>query len=130
MSIVRWNPSRELDELFSRFVDQGFNGWGENIATSDWNPSVDIRETDEDYQIDLEVPAVPASDVKVTFSPAAAVAAAALSVSLSLMFMPPPPALSSCGFVTVTVIEARSAESTSVIVASAAIWTDVVLRCV
>ena len=67
MSIVRWNPSRELDQLFSRFVDQGFNGWGENIATSDWNPSVDIRETDEDYQIDLEVPAVQASDVKVTF---------------------------------------------------------------
>jgi HSP20 family protein len=67
MSIVRWNPSRELDQLFSRFVDQGFNGWGENIATSDWNPSVDIRETDEDYQIDLEVPAVQPSDVKVTF---------------------------------------------------------------
>jgi hypothetical protein len=57
MSIVRWNPSRELDQFFNRFVDQGFNGWGENIATSDWNPAVDIRETDEDYQIDLEVPA-------------------------------------------------------------------------
>ncbi len=28
---------------------------------------VDIRETDEDYQIDLEVPAVQPSDVKVTF---------------------------------------------------------------
>ncbi len=67
MSIVRWNPSRELDQLFNRFVDQGFNGWGENIATSDWNPSVDIRETDDDYQIDLEVPAVQPSDVKVTF---------------------------------------------------------------
>ena len=67
MSIVRWNPSRELDQFFNRFVDQSSNGWGENIATSDWNPVVDIRETDEDYQIDLEVPAVQPSDVKVTF---------------------------------------------------------------
>ncbi len=67
MSIVRWNPSREIDQFFNRFADQGFGGWGENMATSDWNPPVDIRETDEDYQIDLEVPAVAAADVKVTF---------------------------------------------------------------
>jgi HSP20 family protein len=67
MSIVRWNPSHELDEFFNRFVDRGFNGWGENIASSDWNPAVDIRETDEDYQIDLDLPEVKASDVKVTF---------------------------------------------------------------
>ncbi len=38
MSIVRWNPSREFDEFFNRFVDQGFKGWGENLASSDWNP--------------------------------------------------------------------------------------------
>ena len=67
MSIVRWNPSREVDQFFNRFVDQGFNSWGENLSSSDWNPAVDIRETDEDYQIDLEVPAVQAADVKVTF---------------------------------------------------------------
>ena len=65
MSIVRWNPSQELDELFGRFAD--FNrGWGENLATSDWSPAVDIRENDAEFQIDLELPAVPPSDVKVT----------------------------------------------------------------
>jgi HSP20 family protein len=68
MSIVRWNPSREIDEFFNRFVDQsGFKGWGENLASSDWNPAVDIRETDDDYQIDVELPGVQPSDVKVTF---------------------------------------------------------------
>jgi len=67
MSIVRWNPSRDIDEFFNRFVDQGFKGWGENLASSDWNPAVDIRETDEDYQIDVELPGVQPSDVKVTF---------------------------------------------------------------
>ncbi|HET6471978.1 MAG TPA: Hsp20/alpha crystallin family protein [Pseudomonadales bacterium] len=66
MSIVRWNPAREIDEFFNQ-LDRGFSGWGENIAASDWNPAVDINETDNDYEIDLELPAVQPSDVKVTF---------------------------------------------------------------
>jgi len=65
MAIVRWNPTREIDEFFNQ-LDRGFGGWGENIATSDWNPAVDIHETDDAYQIDLELPAVQPSDVKVT----------------------------------------------------------------
>jgi HSP20 family protein len=70
MSIVRWNPSQELDEFFNRFVDRNlgnYSGWGEDMASSDWHPAVDIRETDEDYQIDLDLPSVPPQDVKVTF---------------------------------------------------------------
>lgn len=66
MSIVRWNPSQELDEFFNRFADFNRNGWGENLASSDWSPAVDIRENDTEFQIDLELPAVAASDVKVT----------------------------------------------------------------
>jgi HSP20 family protein len=66
MSIVRWNPAREMDALFNQ-LDRGFAGWGENMASSDWNPAVDIHETDDDYQIDLELPAVQPADVKVTF---------------------------------------------------------------
>ena len=66
MSIVRWNPSREFDEFFNRFANQRTSGSDENLARSDWSPSVDIRETDDDFQIDLELPAVPAADVKVT----------------------------------------------------------------
>jgi HSP20 family protein len=66
MSIVRWNPSQEMDQFFSRFADVGRSGWGENLATNDWSPAVDIRETEAEFQIDLELPAVPPGDVKVT----------------------------------------------------------------
>ncbi|MCX7065235.1 MAG: Hsp20/alpha crystallin family protein [Proteobacteria bacterium] len=66
MSIVRWNPSREFDEFFNRFAGQRTNGTDENLASSDWSPAVDIRETDENFEIDLELPAIPAADVKVT----------------------------------------------------------------
>jgi HSP20 family protein len=66
MSIVRWNPSRELDEFFNRFVGTRSGASDENLASSDWSPAVDIRETDDDFQIDVEVPAIAAADVKVT----------------------------------------------------------------
>ncbi len=66
MSIVRWNPSQDMDEFFNRFADVRGNGWGESLASSDWSPAVDIRETDGEFQIDLELPAVPPADVKVT----------------------------------------------------------------
>ena len=66
MSIVRFNPARELDDFFGRFGDANRSVWGENIAASDWTPAVDIRETDADFQIDIELPAVAADDVNVT----------------------------------------------------------------
>ncbi len=66
MSIVRFNPARELDDFFGRFGDVNRSVWGENIATSDWTPAVGIRETDADFQIDIELPAVAADDVNVT----------------------------------------------------------------
>lgn len=66
MSIVRWNPSREFDEFFNRFVGHRQSGVDENLASSDWSPAVDIRETDENFEIDLEIPAIAAADVKVT----------------------------------------------------------------
>ena len=66
MSIVRWNRGQEMDEFFNRFADLTRSGWGENLASNDWSPPVDIRETETDFQIDLELPAVQPSDVKVT----------------------------------------------------------------
>jgi HSP20 family protein len=66
MSIVRWNPSREFDEFFNRFVGNRQSASDENLASSDWSPLVDIRETDENFEIDLEIPAIAAADVKVT----------------------------------------------------------------
>ena len=66
MSIVRWNPNREMDDLFSRFNDAGRNVWGEHIAASDWTPAVDVRETDADFRIDIDLPEVASDDVNVS----------------------------------------------------------------
>lgn len=62
MSIVQWNPWREFDDLFTRVAGAP----GEALTRSEWLPPVDITETDKDYRIDVELPAVAAGDVDVS----------------------------------------------------------------
>jgi len=62
MSIVRWNPWREFDDLFTRVGGLPSEG----LSSSEWLPAVDISETDSAYRIDVEVPAVPAENIDVS----------------------------------------------------------------
>ncbi len=73
MSIVRWDPFRELEDVSTRlnriFGGQGLARGGEgreNIAALDWSPSVDIAETPEEFQLKAELPEVKKEDVKVS----------------------------------------------------------------
>ena len=72
MALVRWDPFRELEEvsdrlnrMFARPATQATNG-KENMIVADWTPSVDISETEGEYQIKAEIPDVKKEDVKVT----------------------------------------------------------------
>ena len=72
MTLVRWNPYRELEDmsdrlnrLFSGSSERQTNG-NETMMVADWVPSVDVSETDGEYQIRAEIPDVKKEDVKVT----------------------------------------------------------------
>jgi len=72
MTLVRWDPFRELEDMsdrlnrmFSRRALPQANG-KETMVVADWVPSVDVSETDGDYQIKAEIPDVKKEDVKVT----------------------------------------------------------------
>ena len=72
MTLVRWDPFRELEEvsdrlnrMFARPAAPRTNG-KETMIVADWAPSVDISETDGEYQIKAEIPDVKKEDVKVT----------------------------------------------------------------
>ncbi len=72
MTLVRWNPSRELEEMSDR-LNRMFNRQAlpqanakETMTVADWVPSVDVSETDGEYQIKAEIPDVKKEDVKVT----------------------------------------------------------------
>lgn len=61
MNVVRWSPFREFDNLF-----QSLERSSAPVRRADWLPLVDIRESERDYQIDVEVPAVALEDLSVS----------------------------------------------------------------
>jgi len=69
MAIVRWDPFREMEDLFDRYtkaVGWPQRGSQELTTAGDWSPRVDIAETDTEYIIKTEIPEVKKEDVKVT----------------------------------------------------------------
>lgn len=72
MALVQWDPFRELEEvsdrlnrMFARPATRTATG-KETMIVADWTPSVDISETESEYQIKAEIPDVRKEDVKVT----------------------------------------------------------------
>jgi HSP20 family protein len=73
-NLTLWDPFREIermDRTFSRMMRRAFAGWprmleGDGGTKFEWSPSADISETDKEYLIRVELPAVKKEDVKVT----------------------------------------------------------------
>jgi HSP20 family protein len=72
MSIIRWDPFRELEEVNDR-LNRVFGrslatreGGKDTMTIVDWAPSVDIAETNEEFQIKAELPEVKKEDVRVS----------------------------------------------------------------
>ncbi|THJ20975.1 MAG: Hsp20/alpha crystallin family protein [Nitrospira sp. CG24E] len=72
MTLVRWDPFRELEDMSDR-LNRMFNrpalpktNGKETMVVADWVPSVDVTESEGEYQIKAEIPDVKKEDVKVT----------------------------------------------------------------
>lgn len=70
MSLVRWDPFRELEDVsnrFNRFLRRGeLEAPKDTMMAFDWAPTVDIAETEAEFQIKAELPDVKKDDVKVS----------------------------------------------------------------
>lgn len=69
MALRKWEPLREIDDLFDRYVST--LGWPSSQSKSlapagDWAPRVDISETDQEFVVDAELPKVNKDEVKVS----------------------------------------------------------------
>jgi len=72
MALVRWTPFEGADDLFNRMMPNlmrtgqrlGLGEGGRMVV--EWSPSADISETEKEYLIRAELPAVKKEDVKVT----------------------------------------------------------------
>lgn len=69
MNLVRWEPFASFENMFGRMPAlrwprlPDFNG----EMRFEWSPSVDISESDQEYLIRAELPAVKKEDVQITF---------------------------------------------------------------
>lgn len=72
MTLIRWEPFREMDDVFSRYspffsrLAAARAGVGEEGEAPAWTPVANISETETDYLIKAELPEVSKEDVKVT----------------------------------------------------------------
>jgi HSP20 family protein len=68
MNLIRWEPFASSDELFNRLLPSllGRLPRTEGDSRFEWSPSADISETEKEYLIRAELPAVKKEDVKVT----------------------------------------------------------------
>jgi HSP20 family protein len=72
MSLMRWDPFVEVNTLFDRLTGNQLARWpyfalqGNGGKKPQWAPSADISETEKEYLIRAELPAVKKEDVQVT----------------------------------------------------------------
>ena len=70
MTLIRWEPAREMqslqsemNRLFSTFFEPTSGGNGNVLRR--WSPAMDLVETDEHYVLKADLPGVAESDVKI-----------------------------------------------------------------
>jgi HSP20 family protein len=72
MTLIRWEPFRELDNIFARYspilgrLPAGHFASAAEPEARAWTPAANISETDAEYLIKAELPEVSKEDVKVT----------------------------------------------------------------
>jgi HSP20 family protein len=66
MSLIRWNPLGDLDDLFARFP-RGLVPRQSEFAVEgvDWRPAANISENDKEYTIKADLPEVKKEDIDV-----------------------------------------------------------------
>jgi HSP20 family protein len=70
MRVIKWEPFRDVDDVFDRFVAETLRRWPrqttEGQAALDWAPAADVSETEAEYLIKADLPEVRKEDVSIT----------------------------------------------------------------
>jgi HSP20 family protein len=70
MRVIKWEPFRDVDDVFDRFFAESMRRWPRQGAAPqpprEWAPAADVSETDGEYVIKAELPEVRKEDVSIT----------------------------------------------------------------
>jgi HSP20 family protein len=64
MSLIRWEPLREMDEFFRQYSP--FFGRERQRDAGGWTPTANVTESEREFLIKAELPEVQKEDVKIT----------------------------------------------------------------
>ncbi len=77
MTLVKWNPARELmniEKEFNKIFNSFSNRYGfakeneDEMENAVWSPLTDISEDNDNYYLHLDIPGVEKGDVKISYS--------------------------------------------------------------
>jgi HSP20 family protein len=66
MALIRWEPLKEIEELFGRSWPRPTIRTGQLMGVGDWHPRVDISENDGQYLVKADIPGVAKEDINIT----------------------------------------------------------------
>ena len=70
MRVIKWEPFRDIDDMFDRVFADSMRRWprasGEERRVYDWAPAADVSETEAEYLIKAELPEVSKDDLSIT----------------------------------------------------------------
>ena len=70
MRVIRWEPFRDMDDVFDRFFAETMRRWptaaSDERTAAQWAPAADVSETEAEYLIKADLPAVRKEDVSIT----------------------------------------------------------------
>jgi HSP20 family protein len=71
MRVIKWEPFRDIDDVFDRFFAETLRRWPRAGATEgrqayDWAPVADVSETEGEFLIKAELPEVRKEDVNIS----------------------------------------------------------------
>jgi len=66
MALIKWEPLREIEDLFGHSLAWPLGRAQSMLGLGDWNPRVDISESNGSYIIKADIPGVAKEDLKVT----------------------------------------------------------------
>ena len=70
MRVIKWEPFRDIDDVFDRVFADTMRRWprvsSDERRVYDWAPAADVSETDGEYLIKAELPEVGKDDLNIT----------------------------------------------------------------